>query len=372
MRFECKVCKTPFDIPDARLTPGKTLKVTCSNCREVMFVRGGAAPPPVTHGDLDAATVALEDEGVLARVIAAKAGRAAAPPPPPAPEQDPHVWFVTLPNAQQMGPLSLAELQEAARHHDIGPATLIWKEGMDGWKAAAVLEQTRAFVALPPAPPPSGAGAAGAAKGSGFVEFGAEDFGPEPSDEEPAETPEKEPMRAPPLRPAAPVPAAPKPAARPAPPPPALAKPPPPPRAAPKPIIPTPPPAAAAPVDFADDDVPADATAFEASPFMEEVQERMKPEDLASLLFSTGSGEGMTGAVPIEVVEARLAAAAEAAKKKKTPAAPAIKMAQKAPEPAPAAPQPAQRPAWFMPVMAAGITLIALGVVLVVLILVKK
>lgn len=232
MKVTCQTCKSPLVVPDERVRAagGKTLKLTCPKCKKAMFVRGAAPPPPVTQADIDEATVAV-DAGTMqsllaqldarserssptpaaqaaarpvsysaasalsaARVESGEAAKRGAAPivlpespspnprppaakatPPPVPPAVPHLddaaiprWFVTLPTGKQMGPISLHELQEAVRHHDIGPAALVWREGMEGWKAAGLVPEIAGLMVPRPPPPPPAASAAPHAHSAGI------------------------------------------------------------------------------------------------------------------------------------------------------------------------------------------------------------
>lgn len=70
--------------------------------------------------------------------------------PPPMPTST--TWYVAL-NGQQQGPYSADQVVQGAKLGQLTPETLVWCQGMDGWKAAAQVPQlVSAF--QPGGPPP--------------------------------------------------------------------------------------------------------------------------------------------------------------------------------------------------------------------------
>jgi membrane protease subunit (stomatin/prohibitin family) len=67
------------------------------------------------------------------------------PPPPPAP-----AWHVAQ-NGQATGPFSPQQLAQGVSAGQIGPDTLVWTAGMQGWLAASQVPQLAGL--FPPAPP---------------------------------------------------------------------------------------------------------------------------------------------------------------------------------------------------------------------------
>jgi membrane protease subunit (stomatin/prohibitin family) len=75
---------------------------------------------------------------------------AAMPPPLPGSQ-----YFAAL-NGQQSGPFTLEQLGQMALQGTLSRDTLVWKQGMAGWTAAATVgELSRLFEAVPPPLPPS-------------------------------------------------------------------------------------------------------------------------------------------------------------------------------------------------------------------------
>lgn len=72
--------------------------------------------------------------------------------PPPLPQADP--WYAGI-NGQSVGPLDEGSLRLKIQAGEIARDTLVWKNGMDGWKKAGdVSELSNAFGAVPPPLPP--------------------------------------------------------------------------------------------------------------------------------------------------------------------------------------------------------------------------
>ncbi len=77
------------------------------------------------------------------------------PPPPPPPPEDRLAGFWVLMDGQPRQ-LSKAELLEAIRAGRITRETMVWRQGMEGWKPAGEVEvlQSQLAQAAPPPPPP--------------------------------------------------------------------------------------------------------------------------------------------------------------------------------------------------------------------------
>jgi len=79
---------------------------------------------------------------------------AGATPPPPAPSA-PVVQFHVALNGQQLGPFPVAVLQQMISVGTFNAATLVWRQGMAGWQAAATMPDLAGlFVPASPTPPP--------------------------------------------------------------------------------------------------------------------------------------------------------------------------------------------------------------------------
>jgi len=75
--------------------------------------------------------------------------QASTPPPPPA------TLFHVAVGGQTTGPYDLQTLQNQVRTGQLTRTSLVWKQGMEGWKPAGeVAELQQLFSAVPPPPPP--------------------------------------------------------------------------------------------------------------------------------------------------------------------------------------------------------------------------
>lgn len=74
------------------------------------------------------------------------------PVPPPIPGV---VKFFIAANGQQYGPFEMPQLQQMAQQGQLTRESMVWKEGMANWAAAAAVpELSSLFGAVPPPPPP--------------------------------------------------------------------------------------------------------------------------------------------------------------------------------------------------------------------------
>lgn len=94
-------------------------------------------------------------QGAMAPGGQPAAAAAAAPPPLPG-----HVVFhVDMGNGQSGGPFSLQQVQAGIANGQVGPATLVWSQGMAAWAPANTVPALQPLFAAPPpmpgaAPPP--------------------------------------------------------------------------------------------------------------------------------------------------------------------------------------------------------------------------
>lgn len=83
--------------------------------------------------------------------IAPQPQAAVAPPPPPAEK----VWHLAI-NGETKGPFSRASLGRMVSEGTFDRGTLVWTQGMDGWKPAEDLDElAQLFTIAPPPPPPA-------------------------------------------------------------------------------------------------------------------------------------------------------------------------------------------------------------------------
>ncbi|MBJ2153378.1 SPFH domain-containing protein [Paracoccus sp. IB05] len=80
------------------------------------------------------------------------AAAAHAPPPPPPVGKE---WHLAE-NGATKGPYTEAQLSGLAASGQLARGTMVWAQGMEGWKPAVETELARLFSHLPPPPPPAG------------------------------------------------------------------------------------------------------------------------------------------------------------------------------------------------------------------------
>jgi hypothetical protein len=71
--------------------------------------------------------------------------------PPPLPPKD--EWYAGI-NGSQVGPMDIGGLRQLAQQGQLTPDTLIWKQGMAGWVAAAQIPDLAGLFAASPPPFP--------------------------------------------------------------------------------------------------------------------------------------------------------------------------------------------------------------------------
>ncbi|MCE9667429.1 zinc-ribbon domain-containing protein [Myxococcus stipitatus] len=172
MNFTCDNCQKRYSIADEKVR-GKTVKVRCKNCQNVITVEGPAAEESTR-------VVSLADVERLRaqeRSLAEPAASAPAPAPvaapavakaPPAALQTPwddeptraaplratgSPWFVMVRNKQE-GPLDEGGLRELIATGAISGRSFFWQQGMADWKRGSDVPELAALFAPPPAPEP--------------------------------------------------------------------------------------------------------------------------------------------------------------------------------------------------------------------------
>jgi membrane protease subunit (stomatin/prohibitin family) len=114
---------------------------------------GGSAMGEMMQAGLGMA-MAGQMAGQLQGAMAPAAPAAAAPAggPPPLPGQV--MFHVDMGNGQSGGPFNLGQLQAGLANGQIGPATLVWSQGMAAWAPANTVPALQALFATPPPMPP--------------------------------------------------------------------------------------------------------------------------------------------------------------------------------------------------------------------------
>lgn len=171
MNFTCDNCQRRYSIADEKVR-GKTVKVRCKNCQNVISVQGPPAEMEESTRVVSLADVAKIREQELALqqsaqpAAAASAGqspweeertRAAPARPASAP------WYVMV-KSKQEGPLDEAGLRALVQSGAVNARSFFWQQGMGDWKRGADIAELSGLFAVaapppappaPPAPPPA-------------------------------------------------------------------------------------------------------------------------------------------------------------------------------------------------------------------------
>jgi predicted Zn finger-like uncharacterized protein len=125
MKIVCDACSAKYSISDDKVQ-GKVFKIRCKKCSNIIVVRGnaGAAAPAE-------AAQHEKDTRVFDYGYDDSAGSEA-------------VWHVVV-DQDQVGPLSVADVQKRFRDGEIDAETYIWREGFADWLP---INQVDAFAAL--------------------------------------------------------------------------------------------------------------------------------------------------------------------------------------------------------------------------------
>lgn len=141
MKFLCSHCKAKYQIADERVA-GRTLRMTCRQCRQEIVIRGEFTPVP--HQSPLAAPPSALGSGFASHL-------AASPPtaPPPAIDQ----WHVAI-NDIPVGPMRRDEVARKVQLGAVNGDSLAWREGLDDWLPMRHIPELAVLLG-PPAPPPS-------------------------------------------------------------------------------------------------------------------------------------------------------------------------------------------------------------------------
>ena len=108
MKIECDKCQAKYSIADEKVK-GKTFKIRCKKCSNVIIVRDKAA--------------------------AAAAGAAAAASEP-APAEEPAGWHLAV-DGETIGPVSEDDVRRRYEAGEIDKETSVWQEGFEDWVPAS-------------------------------------------------------------------------------------------------------------------------------------------------------------------------------------------------------------------------------------------
>ena len=143
MKIVCDACQAKYSISDDKVQ-GKVFKIRCKKCSNIIVVRGGA-------GASEAAPAPQEkDTRVYDYGYDGGGG---------APAADDAVWHLVI-NQDQVGPLTVAEVQQRFASGEVDGETFTWREGFADWLP---LSQVDTFAALVASGSTTTAGGGGAA-----------------------------------------------------------------------------------------------------------------------------------------------------------------------------------------------------------------
>jgi predicted Zn finger-like uncharacterized protein len=162
LNFSCDNCQRRYSIADEKVR-GKTVKVRCKNCQNVISVQG----PPMEMEE-STRVVALADVERIREQERAMAAASSAPAAaasvsnnpwedeptraaPARPASSP--WFVMV-KSKQEGPLDEAGLSALMESGTINARSFFWQQGMADWKRGLEVPELASLFAAPPAPPP--------------------------------------------------------------------------------------------------------------------------------------------------------------------------------------------------------------------------
>ncbi|MFB1484725.1 GYF domain-containing protein [Corallococcus sp. RDP092CA] len=184
MNFTCDNCQKRYSIADEKVR-GKTVKVRCKNCQNVITVEGPAEEESTRVVSLaDVERIRAQERSLAgggaaapaepAPVVAVAAPAPLAKPPASAPQtpwdDEPTrtapprqtagaPWFVMVRNKQE-GPLDESAVAEWMAAGTISARSFFWRQGMPDWKRGSDIPELAALLtpaapAEPPPPPPA-------------------------------------------------------------------------------------------------------------------------------------------------------------------------------------------------------------------------
>src|SRR5512147_2994919 len=146
MKIVCDACQAKYSISDDKVQ-GKVFKIRCKKCSNIIVVRGGA-------GASEPAPAAQEKDTRVYDYGYDGAGGA--------PAGDDAVWHLVI-NQDQVGPLTVAEVQQKFAAGEVDAETFTWREGFADWLPLAQVDVFAGLVASGSTTAALGGGGGGAA-----------------------------------------------------------------------------------------------------------------------------------------------------------------------------------------------------------------
>ena len=125
MKIVCDACQAKYSISDDKVQ-GKVFKIRCKKCSNIIVVRGGA-------GRRRSRTALRTGEG-HARLRLRLRRRPAATP-----AGDEAVWHLVI-DQDQVGPMTVAEVQQRFAAGEVDAETFTWREGFADWLPLAQVD----------------------------------------------------------------------------------------------------------------------------------------------------------------------------------------------------------------------------------------
>src|SRR5215470_7138398 len=154
MKIVCDNCSTKYSIADEKVR-GKVFKIKCKKCSHIIVVKGQEIASDTPAAGFDQKETKVFD---YSGFEGQKDGAAADP-----------IWHLVI-DREQVGPLTLAELQQKWTSGEADVDTYAWREGFDDWKRLGVIEELASILRRPEPRAPE---AADSARGPGAGLFGA-------------------------------------------------------------------------------------------------------------------------------------------------------------------------------------------------------
>ena len=132
MKIVCDACSAKYSIADDKVK-GKVFKIRCKKCSNIIVVRGTAGAsdePPAPQ--FDQKDTRVYDYGYDEGAAGAAAGGGAAAGEEP-------VWHLVI-DQEQVGPLTVAEVQDRFQQGQIDSESYVWREGFGDWQPLASVD----------------------------------------------------------------------------------------------------------------------------------------------------------------------------------------------------------------------------------------
>src|SRR5262245_47139534 len=160
MKIVCDNCSTKYSIADEKVR-GKVFKIKCKKCSHIIVVKGqdgsavdasGAPAGGFDQKETKVFDYSGFDQGQGGAAAGAAGGGGAAAEP---------IWHLVI-DREQVGPLSVSELQQKWGAGEVDADTYAWREGFGDWQRLGAIDELaflRGGAAASASPPAADAGA---------------------------------------------------------------------------------------------------------------------------------------------------------------------------------------------------------------------